>query len=154
MIAEHEFVTTMPAKEAFEAVEASVEPLGFKRDAIGDLSSADWVRGKKKPQRNIFTKLPMKLRMGYDRGRVNLALAIDEPGKPQRLPHVYGLALLAGLETRIGHEPVASNGLAEAASIFDKARRRERAHNIIAWTVLSLILLSIFGLIVFAAMSA
>ena len=74
MIVEHSMVTTLGPGQAFDLVEGFLGAYGFKR--LGDPGSVQrtFARGKKDSNAAAYFKdVPLKVRLDYDRGRLNFA---------------------------------------------------------------------------------
>jgi hypothetical protein len=150
MVVEHTFVTTLEAPEAMRAVGTMLAELGFVAEVQNAFAiepawnSIDMRRGKAKTRRGGMLKWPQQVRVEWDRGRVDVAVAVYPPargrldtnasklGKKQKAAVEQWLVTLAqSIEFLLGHklpQPEAQAGLVrleqELAEKDRKARRR------------------------------
>ncbi len=150
MLAEHIFITTLDAPDAFATADKASAQLGFNPGQNDNARRAEWARGPKKPGYRSMKKLPMRLRMDFDRGKVTLALAIDEVRtKPDPRIAAYGLAVLSSFEAALARTP-APDALAPAQAAEHALRRHYFWQNFWIWAVLAVFL----GLPVLAIVAA
>lgn len=150
MLAENVFVTTLEAPEAFAAAGSLLELSGFSHAGTADESRAQWSRGPAKPGYRSLKKLPMRLRMDFDRGRVTLALSIDEPRRPEKLVGAYGLAVLNALQAHVTGRSTLADAGGPIEEADDAVRRRYFRQNLVIWTILGVFI----GLIVLGIAAA
>lgn len=155
MIAEHTFVTTLPAPDAFAGADRYLTLLGFAADqpahtdgpdtAAAPAASPTWSRGPRKPTYSpLFRKLQMSTRIDFDRGRITAALSIQHPRKVHPFARPFALDLLAGLERALTSAIPIEEASRPALQDADRARRRDfRRRVIIGLVVIPLFILSL-----------
>ncbi|MCC6676200.1 MAG: hypothetical protein IT436_03565 [Phycisphaerales bacterium] len=161
MIAEHTFITTLDAPEAFSRADAFLASLGFAAaDPAADSSTTSaagpalirrsWARGPRKPSYSpLFRKLQMRLHLDFDRGRINSALSIEHPRRTHKLARPFALTLLEDLEHAAAGAREPQVAAAACRDIIDDARRRDfRRRLIIALVVIPLFVLALFAIII------
>ena len=97
MIVEHEWVTTLSEADAFDAAEVVLQTAYFStlEREPGRIVLA---RGTQKPRGGSVANLPQRVRLDYDRGRVQAAVSVTTPSKPQRVHERMGLQLIESIE--------------------------------------------------------
>lgn len=178
MVIEHTFVTTLEAPHAMQAAMQFLASRGFERAENSafpvneEWNSLEMRRGKKSAAKaKNIAELPQQAHVGFDRGRITVALSIEPShvwggsqvsfglnvggatGKPKKMI-VHGemlSAIATGLEQLLAHnappEQAAQAWAAWDAEALRMGKRRTRRNIIILVVVFGLLALAI-GLIV------
>ena len=170
MVIEHTFVTTMEAEEALRTASEFLRRHGGfepEADRAFQLGRPGWnvielKRGKKSASRaKLVSELAQQIRMEWDRGRVTLAASIaprtgafyGTDTSPRhvrnRLAAELMTAIARSLELLLAYRmppEQAARPWDQAQAQVDEQRRREKRRNVIAWTVVVLILVGLLAL--------
>jgi hypothetical protein len=183
MVIEHTFVTTLEPNDTMRAAAEYLSARGFTRadpaagfDVSGQpqaWTSLEMRRGKKKAARarNVL-QLPQTVRLEWDRGRVNVALAIaansawgggsaltvsgETPGKLKKMKlHTELLNSIAlGLENHLAHDGSGNSDYTQwdtaEVAIRAAARRRFIRNTIIVVVFLALVITGVALLVMSA----
>ena len=132
MLVEHTFVTTLDAEPALTASHEVTTLLGFLPvpDSAQGRQTCEWVRGMSKVKYYIrISDLPQRIRLDFDRGRVTLAVYVQERGREKPQLHEDMLVTIArAIEARLSgkttEEALAVTAAPHAA--IEKHFRRQR----------------------------
>lgn len=168
MVIEHSFVTTLEAAPAMEAAHATLRRHGFARSTFGAADSVELRRGKTSASRaKTVAELPQAVRIHWDRGRVTMALSIDNyamwgaqasltgssNSKKLKLHTELLTAIAVALEKVLVHrlpiEMAAADWDRIEKDIIDTARRRTRR----MWIIFAIIM-AVFAAIITTAIMA
>jgi hypothetical protein len=133
VLIEHSFVTTLEEGPAMERAAAFLQRVGLRQQEV-----AGRRKGKRhKAYRGLPADMvPKKVQVGFDRGRINAAIAIEPKRKPTQVHRELLWALVTGLEQTIAagqNEEVAAQ---QWSAVLVRERRRIRRNNIICTAVL------------------
>ena len=104
MLAEHTLVTTLEAPDAVRLAREFLCVYGFN-EVRREEHALHAARGRAKPNQSIsVSDLPQSVVMRYDRGRIELAVAVTEPKKVEAAHRDLALALLDGLYQLLAHD--------------------------------------------------
>lgn len=140
MLVEHSFVTTLTERETMERAALFLQRVGLRHS---DLASTS------KPNKKLYRGLPgefipKKVQLGFDRGRVSTAIAIQPKQKARQVHRDVLLALVGGLERMIADGQSEDQAAQPWQAVIDQERQRLRRRTLI-WVG---ILLSIAGLFI------
>jgi hypothetical protein len=100
MLAEHQFITTLPGEQVMEIAGAFLRDLGFQMETVS-ANQIVAVRGKKRNRSRVVSELPQTFTLTFDRGKVVAALSItprcDRPKdlyKPWLLEFLHTVEML------------------------------------------------------------
>lgn len=160
MIVEHTFVTVLDHESAFHAAGMVLTPLGFgpPKSAPKPVPSPhlEWARGKKTPYKaKRLTHLPQRVRIEFDRGRVDLAYAVTErsAGRPRKRSKSHATALVSAIEAALTGEREATDIVASMQAMEADMNRRDIRGRIIAATVGLTITFAVVALIIWAVVA-
>ena len=143
MIVEHTFVTPLEAADAFAAAEKIIEPLAFTRD-LDSGSTRAWRRGKDDAARvHSLDKLPQRLRMDFDRGRVAVAAAVDLGRLNHALPPQLMVALTLAFERAMALGQTPAQAGEDVGRIQASILRRDRRVRL-GWMITGVVIIGSF----------
>ncbi len=101
MLVEHAFVTARPAPDIMADLALFLTHLGFELESKTPLDVVEATRGKKKSSNGIrISRLPQRVHLTYDRGRISLAANIEVRGKEYPEHEILLLAVADVLQRR------------------------------------------------------
>lgn len=151
MLAENIFVTTVPAPDAFADANEFAKLAGFVPESSDAATTVQWTRGPNKAGYRSFEKLPMRLRMDFDRQRVTLALTIDEAQVLKTVTD-YGLTLLNSMEALLKGYDELEQAFRPVAEAELAVRAKHRAQRMSIITVAGIVVAVIIAIVVVAIM--
>ena len=132
MLVEHTIVTIQPQAEAFEHATALLEKNGFRREIPQAADTITFSRGIKKAEyAKSVDKLPQKVVLSFDRGRVSIAVSLEE-ARRLRSDAMLQKEMLLTLATMLGQRLSPDESLHAAQLKWEdvnlkiKARHRRR----------------------------
>lgn len=157
MHVEHDFVTVTPPAEIFQQISTALRAMGFTVESQDDLALSAR-KGKPKPGKAASVdELPQTVKLRYDRGRVELAVAAELKGKTGGvLPEQQALLIARRLEAAVrpdlntSHLAKSWNDLLTDINDHRRSHGRKRK---VAWIALSIFMLLVVAAVVAAVMS-
>lgn len=164
MVVEHEFITTLEPGDAlgrlaqffgergFAPCHASGRPAFPVEAAAGSAnawSTLEFRRGRKTPRRvKHVGDLPQKLRVEYDRGRVQVAVLLEPYPRAREHDTAYGLGLAQIPQLVLSDPPRAASDWSELER-FSNARyaKVRRRYLVVCWLILAFLAVCIAGVI-------
>jgi hypothetical protein len=141
MIVEHSMVTTLGPGQAFDLVEGFLGAYGFKR--LGDPGAVQrtFARGKKDGSAAAYFKdVPLKVRVDFDRGRLNFAASIDFRSKEDARLRDFTVGLAIGLDRLLEDRLDIAMAHAMVESHADAVRKHDKRLKIIRVSLVSLLI--------------
>lgn len=155
MLVEHAFVTARPAPDIMADLALFLTHLGFELESKTPLDVVEATRGKKKSSNGIrISRLPQRVHLTYDRGRISLAANIEVRGKEYPEHEILLLAVADVLQRRAegrGSEQELIEIWIQANKRADKRGRTMRGVSV---GCLSVLILCVVGLVVAALVAA
>ena len=150
MLAEHSFVTTLPDTEALDRTQRLLTALDFEVESRAEQQIAAR-RGKWRPHRGPIDRLPPRVRMDLDRGRVVVAVSMELPGKPAQIHEEFLVAIARAFEANLNGGASFSEAFVELSDVHRRiaadARRRRDGKVILYGTLLVFLALMILLLV-------
>jgi hypothetical protein len=124
--------------------------LGFEVESRAEQQVAAR-RGRGRPHRGPIDRLPQRVRMDLDRGRVVLAVSIEHLGKPARIHEEILLAIARAIEANLNGDASFSEAFVELSDVHRRvaadARRRKDGKVILYGTLLVILVFMILLLV-------
>lgn len=150
MLVEHAFVTTLEAGPALEEATMLFKSLGFEMEEQSDRLLVARKGVKNAARAKSAAELPQRIRLEFDRGRIQLAATIEEHRKVGDLHRDLLLAMVNLLESRLAKRTPLAEAMAPWQALVEKsaraAARRRLISRIIIWGLI-LVLLASFAAI-------
>ena len=158
MLVEHTFVTTLDGLVAMDRAKTLLSALGYRSSDEGQSDELQFMRGQTRVSASThFSKLPQRVHVSFDRGRINVAASIREHRKVHQLHRNLMLAVVSGLEATMKREEsaeMARHRFDEVTWTIDQHFRTIRKKGRIACGCFLLFLVVAIGAIVYLVNSS
>ena len=147
MLAEHIFITTLPDAEALDRAQRFLQALDFEVESR-QAQQLTARRGRARPHRGPIDRLPQRVKMDLDRGRVVVAVSMEPTGRPTELHEDLLLAIARAIEANINAGASVSEAFVKLSDVQRRitadSRRRRDGKLILYGTLVLLLALMIY----------
>jgi len=126
MLVEHTFITTLDEEPAFTRASEYLGRWGFSLEERG-AGRLVMRRGLKTSKKTVsFDRLPQTVEFEFDRGRVTVVAAIQEPGKVHRLHRDLVLTIVRAMEAVLAHDATGEGHASTWTHVHNEIQREHQ----------------------------